>query len=308
MTRYGRVGFFGQVAHPRIRGGLDPTSGNKTHYNHSSRPEDFKTDEEEMYFVPSFSIRRHLHNDEELLWNTNQRFVQRRLGRGFKALAPADITIKTIEQKRFIKAMRDAGVRPEPDEVRDLAYALRDDLTNMLANAHSPLNLPLGSFGRFGQGNNVVAYQIEGWHGDRAHYGENDSEGFMDDLAVVHAERKLAVGAIALAFSNMDFRAEDFISSPHVTIARGKGEIPDDRMRSIRGELADVAIGAVDFGDPVIEMKLYRDMPSESIYVKHAWESLGYQSKDLASSGVAGMAFEPDYDHYDELASRSIYA
>lgn len=272
MGRYGKVGAFRQVAHPRIRGALDP-SGERRHNAKVLRLQDYRADEE-TYFVPSFSIRRHLHRSEEQAWEANQKLVQKRLGRGFTATPAADLTLKTIEQHRLIKNMREAGIHPDPDEVRDIAYSVRDMLTNLLANARSPLNVPLGDFGRFGYKQNALAYEIGGWRGDRANYGPNDEEGYMDSLGVLLAERQLAVGALALAYGEAGLQTDGLAPSPHVTIARGKEAIPNYRMRGLRGALADLAIGEVYFGDPVIEVKTHRDMPAEPLYVKHAWDSL----------------------------------
>lgn len=272
MGRYGKVGTFRQVTHPRIRGALDPSSKQKR-YDGIPRLQDYQTDEE-TYFVPSFSIRRHLHRSEELLWDTNQKMIGRRLGRGFKSTPSTGIALKTIEQKRFIKNMREAGIHPDPDEIRDIAYSVRDMLTDLLTNAESPLPVPLGDLGRFGQKKNALAYQLYGWRGDRAQYGPNDHEGNMDPLAVILAERQLAVGALALAYGEDGLKTDGLAPSPHITIARGNGEIPAHRMREFRDKLADLAIDDVCFGDPVIDVKLHPNEPSEPIYIKHAWDSL----------------------------------
>jgi hypothetical protein len=272
MGRCGRVGVFRQVAHPRIRGALDP-SHEQRHVSKVARLEDYKADEE-TYFVPSFSIRRHLHRDEGLLWETQQQLVGRRLGKGFTA-TPADrITLKVLEQQKLIRNMREAGIRPDPDEIRDIAYSIRDGLTNLLFNAHSPLNVPLGDFGKAGYRGESVAYEIMGWRGERANYGPNDNEGFMSTHAALLAERQLVVGALSYAYGEAGLNTDNLASSPHITVARANQEIPDYRVRSIRGELGDLAISAAAFGDPVIEVKMYPDMPAEPIYVKHAWDSL----------------------------------
>lgn len=276
MRNYSKLGYAGQVKHPRIRGSLRSSRRN----DRQEKPEVAQLSEytqpvEDSYFVPSFSIRRHLHRSEELLWDTNQRLVQRRLGRGYRVTSAADITMKSIEQKRLINNMRQAEIHPDPEEIRDLAYYIRDLLTKELSNAHSPMSVPLGDLGKFGRNNNALAYNIEGWRGDRAHYADNDTEGYMDTRAAILAERQLSVGAIALAYGEAGLDTDDLASScPHITIARAKEDIADYRLRGIRGELADLAIDEVYFGDPVIEVRQYRDMPAESIWVKQAWDSL----------------------------------
>lgn len=274
MGRFGKVGVFRQVGHPHIRGDLDP-SHTRLHPNKVVRLEDHRADEE-TYFVPSFSIRRHLHQSEEPLWEAEQKMLKGRLGRGFDMTPPQDVSLKIVEQHRLIKNIRAAGIRPEPEQVRDLAYSIRDNLTDLLSNARSPLQVPLGNFGRFGYKKNAVAYELDGWRGERAQYAHNDEEGFMDPFAVLLAERRLAVGAIALAFEGTELSTDGLAPSPHMTVARHKDEIPDYRLREIRGELSDIALDEVELGDPVIGLKLYRDEPAVFIPIRHAWESLAH--------------------------------
>jgi hypothetical protein len=238
-----------------------------------------------------------LHPSEEETWETTKKNIKRRLGRGFSIVPPAEVTLKTIDQKRFIKNMRDAGIHPDPDEIRDVAYSIRDGLTNLLTNARSPLNVVLGDFGRFGQDNSVLAYEIEGWRGERANYGPNDDEGYMETNAVLLAERQLALGALAYAYGEAGLNTDDLAPSPHVSVARGKDTIQDYRMREIRGELGALAIDEAYFGDPIIEVKMYREMPPERIPVRQAWESLAPLPELMASTAVS--ATESLYDQYD---------
>lgn len=303
MSRYGKVGVFRQIAHPRIRGGLDPSHEQK-HHGRVLRLADYKTDEE-TYFVPSFSIRRHLHRSEEAVWDTERRLLQRRLGRDFTTTPSKDVTLKVVEQHRFIKNARAAGLHPEPEQIRDLAYSIRDNLTNLLFNARSPLEVPLGNLGRFGYKENALAYEIAGWRGDRAQSAPNDEEMYMDPMAVLLAERRLAVGAIALAFEGKGLEVDGIAPSPHLTVARYKESIANYRMREIRSKLGDLTLDNVKLGDPIVEMKLAPDMPSISLPVKHAWESLA----PLPESYEAPEAvFESAYDRYDAFADLTQYA
>jgi hypothetical protein len=202
--------------------------------------------------------------------------------------------------------MRAAEIRPDPNDVRDLAYGVRDMLTNLLTNARSPLCVPLGNLNKFGYLKNALAYEIDGWRGDRAHYGPNDEEGYMDSHAALLAERQVAVGAIALAYGDAGLNTDNLAPSPHITIARAKEAIPDYRMRGLRGGLADLLMEDVYLGDPVISVKLYRDIPAEIIHVKHAYDSL---APDMSIPlAVPDMTFELDDDRYAALASRVMYA
>ena len=149
--------------------------------------------------------------------------------------------------------MREAGIHPDPDEIRDLAYDVRDGLTNLLANARSPLSVPLGDFGRFGYKDNAVAYEIGGWRGERANYGQNDDERYMDTHAVLLAERQLAVNEIEFAYGAAGLNTDNLASSPHVTMARSSETIFDHRMRGIRhmlGDLVAMSTNAVGSSSP----------------------------------------------------------
>ena len=274
MGRYGKVGRFNQVMHPRIRGSLDPSGEQRR--ARVVRLQDYKTDEE-TYFVPSFSIRRHLHRSEESAWNEQRRSLQRYLGRSFSTTPTDDVALKVVEQHRFIKNFREAGIRPDPEEIRDLAYSLRDQLTELLSNAHSPLDVPLGGLGRFGYKGNKLAYNIDGWRGDRAHYGENDDEAYMDTHSVLLEERRFALDAIASAFEGAGLQTDRIAPSPHLTIASTSNSetIPDYRIRSLQKAFTGFAMEGVLLGDPIITMRLHRGAPAESLYVRHAWDSLG---------------------------------
>ena len=273
MGKYISLGQTGQIKHPYIRGRLssrhEASRGGKV-----IKIEDYMRKTDETYFVPSFSIRRHLDIHEESSWTATQQHLQRRLGRSFTVATPEDISIKAIEQHRFINNMHQAGIHPDPNEIRDIAYSIRDQLTNLLANAHSPLAIPFGNLARYGYKSNALAYSIEGWRGDRAHYGENDYDGYMDSLSVLQAERRLAVGALTLAYGEYGLDTDGIAPSPHATIARSKDTIQDFELHGLRSKLAGIVLDGALFGDPVIDVKLYRDEPSEPIYVKHAWSSL----------------------------------
>jgi hypothetical protein len=274
-------------------------------YYHKGRsPHDLGLDENN-YFVPSFSIRQHLHRDEEKRWEDHRRMLSRSLGRGFATTPVPDITLKTVEQHRFIKNMRQADIHPDPEEIRDLAYSIRDGLTDLLVNVRSPLPVPLGKFGRFGYRNNALAYEIEGWEGDRKHYGANDAEGYKDAHAVLLEMRQLSVGAIALAYQNSDLSVEGIAPNPHLTVARSNAEIQDHDLRSLRGKLAGLALEDVELGDPVIQMKLYPDQAAETLYVKHAWQSLVMPDVEESTVYWNDMTAPSIEDHYEDLANQT---
>lgn len=273
MGKYVGLGPTGQVKHPHIRGRL-PSGHQSGSGGRVIKIEDHMRETGETYFVPSFSIRRHLDRREEPAWAASQKQLQRRLGRGFTVATPETISIKAIEQHRLIINMRRAGIHPDPEEIRDIAYSVRDQLTELLARAHSPLAVPLGSLARYGYKRNALAYNIDGWRGDRAHYGEVGYDGNMDSLAVLQAERRLAVGALTLAYGEDGLDTDGIASTPHATVARSQDVIQEFKLHDLRTGLADVVLDRAYFGDPVIDVKLYQDQPSEPIYVKHAWSSL----------------------------------
>jgi hypothetical protein len=240
-----------------------------------------------------------LHRSEEPLWDAERKILRGRLGRGFETTPTQDVSLKIVEQHRLIKNIRAAGIRPEPEQMRDLAYSIRDDLTEVLSNARSPLEVPLGNFGKFGYKDDAIAYELDGWRGERAQYANNDDEGYMDPFAVLLAERRLAVGAIALAFEGSELSTDGLAPSPHLTVARHKETIPDYRLREIRGELADIALDEVRLGDPVISLKLYRDEPAVSIPVRQTWESLAPVTDDwTAPSALPDLIYVDPYEAF----------
>jgi hypothetical protein len=295
----------GQIKHPRIRGALSPSHEQKRFIRNDARLEDLKTDEE-TYFVPSFSIRRHLHSDEALLWQTQQNLIKRRLGKGFTVTPAENITLKVIEQQKLIRNMRQAGIHPDPYELLDVAYTIRNRLSDLLSNAQSPLRVPLGDINRHGYREESIAYDIKGWRGERATYPSDDGHN-LGTHAVLLKGRQIVTEVLDDAYGDQGLETNNLTSSPHVTFARSNANkpIPDYRMRSIRGGLGDLAIAEADFGDPVIDVKMYPDMPAERIYVKYAWDSLATAAGGIA---VAETVLDTDYDRYEDFAELTQYA
>jgi len=300
MGKYAELGRARQIKYPHIRGRLSPEHHN-AEVGKVVALDDWKDPEaDESYFVPSFSIRRHLYRTEEEAWTASQKQVKQRLGRVYSAAQPEDISIKVIEQKALIHNMRKADIHPDPEDIWNLAVSLQDQLTDFQRSASSPLEVPLGKLGRFGSRDNSLAYEIAGWHGDKAHYGGyttgalagamNESVGSswrpdlytgnMNTLALLQAERRLVVGAFALAYGEDGLDTDGLITTPHVTIARAKNTIGKKELHTVRTRLADIAVEGAMFGDPIIDVKLYRDAPTESLGVAHSWASLGSLALD----------------------------
>lgn len=291
MSRYGKVGRFGQVAHPRIRGSLSPISGSRRY-----RGDHLPTTNPEMaanYFVPSFSIRRHLDKSEEDYWGEKSRKIGGLLGRRFEVMGPDNLTIKTIEQKNLIHKIRCANIQPNAEEMHDLASGLQDSLNYALSSAPESMWVGLGNLAIFGRNKNKLAFTLKGWRGWRANYPDEKESGeglrTMSPLGALLLETQVAVGNIASTFPDADFSFNDLASSPHITIARSKDTIHDYELRGLQAQINKLGIDSLEFGDPVISYKPRPAEESQVFLVRHAWRTLaemptGYQEPpdDLA--------------------------
>src|SRR5690349_17516467 len=183
-----------QNFHPRAR---DTLQANKRQH----RAGFWGVTEEEMtanYFVPSFSIRRHLYRSEEGRWQRAQKEIGNALGRHYQMMHPATIAVKSIEQQALIKKIRESGDQPSAAEMRDVAYNVRDGLTEALAAAPDPLEVGLGRLAVFGIKNNKLGFTVDGWKGWRARYSLFHNNGEMTAPGALMVENQIALGSLAL--------------------------------------------------------------------------------------------------------------
>ncbi len=289
----GRLNGFGvgqQGYHPRARGSLSSVSGARPHRKQFwgfMNPEVTS-----HYFVPSFSIRRHLHQSEEAYWMGTSKQIGGMLGHHFDVMLPKDVTVKTIEQKALIHKLRDSGEQPSSDAMRDLVFSIRDGLTNYLADSPDPLEFGLGKLAVFGRNRNKLAFTLDGWKGWRARYDDFDEMGKMSALGALLVESQVAVGNIGMAFPDMNFAVNDIAVSPHMTIARTKDTIRDHELRRIQSQINELGIDSVTLGDPVIGYKLAPQEESHIIPIRHAWESLA-QMPEYTENAVIDFEIEP---------------
>lgn len=276
MTRYGKVGTFKQVAHPRIRGSLTPISGSRRYRGDHLTP--VNPEMTANYFVPSFSIRRHLDRSEEEYWEEKGHKIGGLLGRRFEVMQPENITIKTIEQKNLIHKIRASGEKPGAGEMREVATGLQDSLNYALASAPEAMYVGLGNLAVFGRNKNKLAFTLKGWRGWRANYPDEKvgDEGVrtMSPLGALLLETQVAVGSISSAFPDMNLPFNDLASSPHITIARSRDRIHDYELRGLQGQINKLGIGALEFGDPIISYKPAPTEDPEILLVRHAWQTL----------------------------------
>lgn len=244
------------------------------------------------YFVPSFSIRRHLHRSEEAYWMGTSKQIGSMLGHHFNVMLPKDVTVKTIEQKALIHKLRDSGEQPSSDAMRDLVFNIRDGLTNSLADSPDPLEVGLGKLAVFGRNRNKLAFTLDGWKGWRARYDDFDEMGKMSSLGALLVESQVAVGSIGMAFPDMNFAVNDIAVSPHMTIARTKDAIRDHELRRIQSQINELGIDSVTLGDPVIGYKLAPQEESHTIPIRHAWESLA-QMPEYTENAIIDLDIEP---------------
>lgn len=263
----GRQGF-----HPRARGSLSPTSGARGHRKDGGGH--YNQEMTSHYFVPSFSIRRHLDRLEEDEWRGATKQIGGILGRHFDVMPPADITIKTIEQKALIHKIRQSGQHPTAEQMRETVFNIRDDLTNTLANAPDPITVGVGRLAVFGRNRNKLAFTLDGWKGWRARYDDHELTGEMSSLGALLVESRVAIGNIATSFPEMNFAVNDIATSPHITIASTNDTIRDHELRRMQSQIDELEISTVMFGDPIINYKLGPELDSQTLHVRHSWSSL----------------------------------
>lgn len=271
----GRVMGFGvgnQGFHPKARSALSPTSGARGNRRTQWTP--YNPEMTAHYFVPSFSIRRHLDQCEEEYWDDTTRNIGSILGRHFEVAKPENITIKSIEQKALIHKIRSTGQQPDPTAMRDVVFNIRDGLTNALEGAPEPLEIGLGRLAVFGRNNDKLGFTLEGWKGWRARYDDHEHSGELSALGALLVESQVAVGNIATAFPDMSFSLNEIATSPHITIARTKDKIRDHELRRMQSQIDELDIQTVLFGDPVINYKLAPDEASQTLGIRHSWSSL----------------------------------
>lgn len=291
--KYSKLGKFGQIKHPHIRGGLSPNHHNAESGRVVELDEWIHPETDENYFVPSFSVRRHLHRDAEDVWIDHQKEVKKRIGSSYKVIEPEEVAIKMFEQRALIRGMKIANIHPEVEDIDRLARGLADQLTKMLAHASSPLAVPLGRFAMFGPQDrpSSLAYEIAGWRGDRPKYGGralgsvaramNECVGYdtdpvgMSPLAVLQAERELIVNAATEGYGDQGLRAENLVVTPHVSFARPRKFTHEARRHDLYASLSDIALDGTLFADPIIEVSLERGLPPEQVHVAHSYSGLG---------------------------------
>lgn len=270
MKRRKGFGVGSQGFHPRARGTLSPEArrGQARAYR-ASDPE-----ATEQYFVPSFSVMRHLERHEERDWQGISKQLGSILGRYFDVMPPEKMVIKSMEQKALINMMRAKSVNPSQDQMKDLVFNVRDGLTETLSRSPESLEFGLGRLAVFGRNQNKLAFTLQGWKGWRDRYGMEDVHGNISSLGALLLETQVATGAISTAFPETSFALSDIATSPHLTIARSRDSIRDHELRRIQSQIDDLDISHVMVGDPIISYKLGPHIPSETIHIRHSWATL----------------------------------
>ncbi len=229
------------------------------------------------YFVPSFSIRRHVHRSDEAYWLGIQPKISRLLGRHFMITPPENIAIKSIEQKALIQTIRASNNQPTSEEMRDAVFNIRDGLTEALATAPDPLEMPLGRLAVFGRAKNKLGFEIAGWKGWRGRYALKAESGEMTPLGALVLENQVALGGIATALFDTNFAMNQVAANPHLTIATGKSMIRDHELRRIQEDISALEISKAYVGDPIIEFKPNIRADSEMFHIRHSYDSLALQ-------------------------------
>ena len=232
------------------------------------------------YFVPAFSVRRSVRVDDTD-YSDYLKQARKVLGKHFHMVAPPDSSVTIIEKSGFIKALRAAWQHPSPEEMRDLAYEVRDRLRCALTDVPETLALPLGRLGVYGYGNqrdhSVLGVAPAGWKGCRARIATRDQAGNVLPLGQVRTEIQLGQQTIDEAFADTIFDAESLIQNPHLSIGVNNGGIRKHELRRISERLEGVQPPSVSLGDPVIYLTTARGQEEPPILVR--------EPTDLAQTG-----------------------
>jgi hypothetical protein len=271
MGRRGGFGVGQQGFHPRARGalGIDKTKGLALLGLTSSEMT-------AQHFVPSFSIMRHLHESEMPRWAGIQKQLGKMLGRHFDVMAPAELAVKSLEQKSLIEKIRQSGAEPSAGEMRDAAYNIRDGLEKVLAEVPEPLEVGLGRLAVFGRKQNKIGFVIDGWKGWKARYSLMTNEGELTAPGTLVMENQVAVGGLSRALPDTEFALNQISTTPHLTLARNADKIRGHELRRIQAQVDELDIESVYVNDPVISFKpapwerpeliaIERDIPEPSL-------------------------------------------
>lgn len=270
MKRNAGFGVGQQGFHPRARGALPVDSKHRRmKFWGGGGPESF-----DHYFVPSFSIRRHVHRSDEARWAGAQKQLSHIMGRHYTIMPPESMAIKSIEQKALIEKIRESNSRPTGDEMRDVVYNVRDGLTEALATSSDRLEVGLGRLAVFGRNHNKIGFTIDGWRGWRARYALTDEYGEMTTLGALLVENQIALGGITTALADTAVAVNDIASNPHLTIASTNESIRDHELRKVQDAVGELQLNHVWVGDPVISFRAAPDKDTETLYVRHAWDTL----------------------------------
>lgn len=276
MTMQKGFGVGHQGFHPRARDNLAGSRQRQKPIWHSKEQAMMAN-----YFVPSFSIRRHVHRSDEAYWLGMQPKISKLLGRQFMVTPPENIAIKSIEQKALIQTIRDSNNQPTSEEMRDVVFNIRDGLTEALATAPDCLEIGLGKLAVFGRAKNKLGFEIAGWKGWRGRYALNtvnqSGETEMTPLGALVLENQIALGGIASALYDTNFAMNQVASNPHLTIATGKSAIRDHELRRMQESIDTLEISKVYVGDPIIEFKPNVRVDSEMLHIRHSYDSLALQ-------------------------------
>lgn len=270
MRRNRGFGVGHQGFHPKARGALSPDAK-----QHGQLPWHMvKGWDAEHYFVPSFSIRRHIHQSEEARWSGVQKQLSAMLGRHYEVMPPSSMAIKSIEQKALIEKIRQSGTHPTPDEMRDVVFNIRDDLTEALSASPDRLEVGLGRLAVFGRNHNKLALTISGWKGWHSRYALLDQSGEMSAVGALLIENRIALGGIVSALPDTSIAVNEIASNPHLTLACTNDSIRDHELRKIERQVEDLDLSSVVVGDPVISFKASPSEETKPFAIRHAWDSL----------------------------------
>jgi hypothetical protein len=226
------------------------------------------------YFVPSFSVRRHITRESAQHVAKMQSEIGRILGRQFRVIPAEQLSIKSFEQGKMIERMRQLGKHPAAATMDTVAKDIQKNLTELLSNAPPTLALPLGELGLFGYDNRALGVNVMGWKGNRAQYAIYDDDYRLTPLGTIAEQNEICLDRFAAEFEDDELVVDDLASMPHVTLARHDDRIYEETFRKAKSKIQDVVPDVIEFGDPVIYRRLEPSTQLRPLFVRDARLSL----------------------------------
>lgn len=146
-----------------------------------------------------------------------------------------------LQPEKFSRTMHDQQLSPSQRDLKKFAGVLHDALIQLRTEKEAQPGMVLGEVDLFGKNGNTLAVQPYGWRGYNKHYPEDSPNRLLAD------ERILCLESIIEHFGCDDLEIDEVTSTPHISIAKKKGQIRKHELRGLRPVVSHALIEAVSF-------------------------------------------------------------